>query len=95
MVCPRYDSTKEVNGNINNFAPSRRAAPSPRSGRVAKQRELAKRVVAKQRVCEADKERAAQLVFPTACASSGLCGVIFLGSGAAGPLGGSVSASYS
>jgi hypothetical protein len=32
----------------------------------AKQRELAKRVVAKQQVCEADKVRAAQLVFRTA-----------------------------
>ena len=35
----------------------------------AKQRELAKRVVAKQQVCEADKVRAAQLVFRTAVLS--------------------------
>jgi len=44
------------------LGPDWREAPSPRSGRVAKQRELAKRVVAKQQVCEADKERAAQPV---------------------------------
>jgi hypothetical protein len=38
------------------------APSSPRSGRVARQRELAKRVVAKQPVCAADKGRAAQSV---------------------------------
>ena len=53
------------------LGPNWRAPPGPRSGRVAKQRELAKRVVAKQPVCAADKERAAQSV-ATACASSGL-----------------------
>ena len=36
--------------------------PCPRSGRVAKQRELAKRVVAKQPVCAADKVRVTQAV---------------------------------
>ena len=47
--------------------PSRCIAPSPRSGRVAKQQELAKREVAKQQVCEADKVRTAQLVPHSLC----------------------------
>ena len=44
------------------LGPDWRAPPGPRSGRVAKQRELAKRVVAKQQVCAADRGRAAQSV---------------------------------
>ena len=44
------------------LGPNWRAPPGPRSGRVAMQRELAKRVVAKQQVCAADKGRAEQSV---------------------------------
>ena len=51
----------------NDLGTTWRGAPSPRSGRGAKQRELAKRVVAKQQVCEADKARAAQAVPHSLC----------------------------
>ena len=47
---------------MSNIQPNWLAPPGPRSGRVAKQRGLAKRVVAKQQVCGADKGRAAQSV---------------------------------
>ena len=60
---PQFTQPTQLPSN----SPSWCEAPSPRSGRVAKQRELAKRVVAKQQVCEADKVRAAQLVPHSLC----------------------------
>ena len=39
---------------------------------------FASQLARKRQACEADKVRAAQLVARTACASSGLCDVLFL-----------------
>ena len=60
---PQFTQPTQLPGN----SPSWCEAPSPRSGRVAKQQELAKREVAKQQVCEADKVRVAQLVPHSLC----------------------------
>ena len=58
------------------LGPNWRAPPGPRSGRVAKQRELAKRVVAKQQVC-ASRQGARSAAVATEPVQAVDCGLIF------------------